>query len=327
MTTSWIPILCMTAALGTGAEGASPGALAEIKRIARKAEDRSKTPWVREFMRAAQQLPPVGTRSFLHTPDKKSYFTPDEAARLPEAQRAKLVRRDVDEEVYYARIVDPLGYLRVMEVLAGIGFEPKSKRIVDFGYGNIGQLKMLAAVGASTVGIEVDALLPKLYEKEATPSGSGGVRVLHGYFPTDRKVVDAVGRGYDLFLSKNTLKRGYVHPAIPVEPSQRIDLGSDDKVLGAIHDLLKPGGLFVIYNFGPAPAAKGKPYVQMADIRCPFDRRALERAGFEVLSLDVDDNAEGRAVARLLEWDRGPDGMDVDRGLFASYTIARRRAD
>ena len=310
MTAALLAILLQ--AIPAKAESPAPPVLDEIKRIARQAEPRCKTPWVKDFIKAAQQLPPVGNRRFFHTADKSAYFTEEEAAKLPKVERAALTAREVDEEIYYARITDPLGYLRPMEVLAAAGFQPAGKRLVDFGYGNIGQLKMLASIGADALGIEVDPLLPKLYARDVGPLGSGRVRVLHGYFPTDPKLVEAIGRGYDLFLSKNTLKRGYVRPAVPVEPKKRIDLGSDQAFLAAVRDT-------------PAPAAPGKPYVQMGDIRCPFEKATLERAGFEVLAYDVDDNREGRAVAKLLEWDKGPDAMELEHGLFAMYTLARRK--
>ena len=38
----------------------------------------------------------------------------------------------------------------------------------------------------------------------------------------------AVGGDYDLIISKNTLKKGYVHPERPVEPRRLLNLGVDD---------------------------------------------------------------------------------------------------
>jgi len=302
-----------------------PTLLEEIKRVAKNAMTHPSEPWVKSFLEAAQHLPAFAPRVFFHTADKSTYYTEDEAAKLPEATRKSLVRRIVDEETYYARIADPTGYLRPLEILARAGWAPAGARLLDFGYGNIGQLKMLAALGADAVGIEVDPLLPKLYGKDVGPSGLGKVSVLHGYFPSDKALVAAVGKKYSLFLSKNTLKRGYVHPQVPVEPKKRIDLGSDDNFLTIVHDLLRPGGFFFIYNIGPAEAQRGKPYVQMADIVSPFDKAALERAGFEVLAFDVDDSKEVRAVGRLLEWDQGPDAMDLEHNIFSRYMLARRR--
>ena len=40
----------------------------------------------------------------------------------------------------------------------------------------------------------------------------GSVTLAHGYWPKDTPMVERVGGGFDLILSKNTLKKGYVKP-------------------------------------------------------------------------------------------------------------------
>ncbi|MFX8836756.1 hypothetical protein ABTM80_19485, partial [Acinetobacter baumannii] len=61
---------------------------------------------------------------------------------------------------------------------------------------------------------------------------------------------------------------------------------------------------------------------------CPFPREALERAGFEVIAFDANDDAPARQMAEALGWtkpnDDGSPGMDAERDLFGRYTIARR---
>jgi len=139
--------------------------------------------------------------------------------------------------------------------------------------------------------------------------------------------VKQVGDGYDLFISKNTLKRGYVHPEKPVPPRSTIDLGvSDLEFAKLVAGMLKPGGLFYIYNLSPAPAPPDKPYLPMADGRCPFAKETLEAAGFEVLAYDVVDDDAARAMGKALGWDQDPqDPFDVEHDLFSHYTIARRK--
>jgi hypothetical protein len=201
---------------------------------------------------------------------------------------------------------------------------------VDFGYGNVGQLKLLALLGAEAHGIEVDPLLPLLYAPEnGRVAGLGAVpgrlRLLHGRFPADAALVASLGSGFDLFLSKNTLKRGYVHPEKPVPERQRIDLGvSDADYVATVFRLLKPGGYFLIYNLSPPPAPPGKPYIPWADGRSPFDEATLRAAGFEVIAFDRDDSEAARALARVLGWDQGEHAMDPERDLFGRYTLARR---
>ncbi|MFT3842249.1 MAG: hypothetical protein QM723_34990 [Myxococcaceae bacterium] len=295
---------------GTADAGTPEPVLAQIKRIAKKAETAPKSPWVKAFMKSAQQLPAPPKMTVWHSADRKTWLS-DADAKLNHKQ-SDFVQTDVDEELYYSRIADPLGYMRPLDVLAEQGFDPKGKKVLDLGYGSIGQLKMLASVGAKVTGIEVHPALPLIY------SGEKGVNIVHGYFGQDPTVAKAAGTGFDLWMSKNTLKKGYVHPD---KGTGQIDLGPDDAALAQIHEMLKKGGLFYIYNFGPAP----KPDVPMSDIRCPWSKEQLEKAGFEVLAFDVDDTVKGREAAKLMEWDVGPDGFDVDHDLMSSYTLARRK--
>jgi hypothetical protein len=152
--------------------------------------------------------------------------------------------------------------------------------------------------------------------------GDGRVSLVIGRYPSDEAVKAKVGGGYDLILSKNTLKRGYVHPDAG---RAFIDLGLPDAAfLRTLHDGLKPGGFVLIYNLGPAPAPAGQPYRPMADIRTPFSRADWEAAGFRIEDFDRDDTAAARQMAGVLGWDKGPEAMDLTKDLFATYTLARR---
>ncbi|MHC5002251.1 MAG: hypothetical protein ACYTJ0_03935, partial [Planctomycetota bacterium] len=109
-----------------------------------------------------------------------------------------------------------------------------------------------------------------------------------------------------------------------------VHLGVDDEAyVRALHDVLNPGGIAVIYNLAPAQNPPDQPYLPWADGRCPFDRALLESLGFEVVELDRDDGEAARAHARALGWDvprdQGGSGMDLDNDLFAHYTILRKR--
>jgi len=153
---------------------------------------------------------------------------------------------------------------------------------------------------------------------------AGSVRLIHGRFPAEGAVTSAVGGGYSLVLSKNVLKNGYIHPAEPVPPRQRIDLGvPDEAFVKAIHDALEPGGLFLLYNICPPPAAPGKKYIPYADGRSPFPRPMLEKNGFEVLAFDVDDGPNMRAIAKSFGWEEEMK-MDLEKAIFVWYTLAKR---
>src|SRR5262249_38653107 len=157
----------------------------------------------------------------------------------------------------------PLAYALPLEVLGRAGVaDVAGRKVLDFGYGTVGHLRLLAALGADVTGVDVDPMLPALYagpRDQGLIRGHGGpggrLRLIDGRFPADPAVARAVGGGYDLVLSKNTLKRGYVHPAGPVDPRRRLDLGVDDAAfLRVLHGSLKPGGYVLIYNLSPAPA-------------------------------------------------------------------------
>jgi hypothetical protein len=308
-------------------------AVERLRREARALEPLVQSPWVRRFLRATRALPHIPTRTFFVERGGRGVYPADRATRLPAATRILLEERMLDEAAYYTRFSTPLAYARPLELLARAGFSPEGKRVLDFGYGNVGQLKLLALLGADVRGIEVDPVLPHLYAAEqgrvrGLHGRDGSLRLFDGAFPADPALRRAVGGGYDLFLSKNTLKRGYVHPEQPVPPRQRVDLGvSDAEFLATLHGLLRPGGRVLLYNLSTASTAPGEPYRPSADGRSPFSREQWEAAGFRVLALDADDRAEARRMAHALGWDAGPAAEVRLEDLGALYTLVERPAD
>lgn len=286
----------------------------------------------RTFLTAAEGAPPYTPRTVYRRGQAREWLDAAGFARLAEADRAAWTPTTIDEGTYQGLFYgSPLAYLLPLERLGGVGFGGlRGKRVADFGHGGIGQLRLFAELGAEAVGIDVDPLQPVLYSAPADqgPFGkaNGSVKLVHGRFPADPKAVAAVGGGYDLFLSKNTLKKGYIHPAEKVDPRQLVDLGADDPTfLKAVAAALKPGGWLVIYNLSPAPNAAGKPYRPMADGRCPFSAEDLAAAGFETLARDEADDKAARAIGAALGWDKPPAGMKLDDDLFALVTVARKK--
>lgn len=90
--------------------------------------------------------------------------------------------------------------------------------------------------------------------------------------------------------------------------------------------MLKPNGLFVIYNLCPAKAPTDMPYVPWAEGESPFSRQSLERTGFQILQFDTNDDVEARRLGRALKWDQGG-GMNLESDLFAWVTIVRKRSE
>lgn len=286
----------------------SPPVIPELRRLAVAVEPMIEAPWVKEWLKGANDFKPVKTSTWFCTKDKQSCVQKD-------PKKPEYSARVADDEYVYARITDPLGYARPFDVLAAAGFEPKGKKVLDFGYGNIGQLLMLSRLGTEVHGVEIDSLIPLV-----TKPVIGKVKLHQGFFASDAKLVKELGTGYDLFISKNTLKRGYVKPAEPPDAKAQIDLGLEDqKLLELVFSMIKPGGYFYIYNLAPA---QEQPYKPMADGRCPWSEELLKAAGFEVLAYNVDDSVKARQMGHLLEWDS--DGSDLQKTIFATYTLVRR---
>jgi hypothetical protein len=234
-----------------------------------------------------------------------------------------------DEDMYYnTRYGGAPSYARPLDLLAeaGVALGPGT-RLLDFGYGYIAHMRLLAQLGVDATGVDVEPMLRPLYSRpgDQGPFGPGQVRLLTGHFPSDAALVETVGTGYDLILSKNTLKHGYIHPDRPAPPERLMRLGaSDEVVLARFFAALKPGGRMMIYNICPAPSPPDKPFIPWSDGRSPFSPEQWQAAGFHVLVYNRDDTAELRTLAHAMKWDQGPDKMDLEHNLSVLYTLVER---
>lgn len=297
----------------------------------------------KKFLRATEALPAVAARTVYRDDNTREYFSPNQAAALAEERRKKLASIELDEyRFYYTKYGSPLAYVRTLELASAHGLTEVSKaNILDFGYGSIGHLRLLASLGANVVGVDPDSYLDALYS-ETSDQGSvaaarpiyrgatGSVTLAHGRWPTTAAIAQKVASQapYQLIISKNTLKRGYLKPERRAPKNQLIELGvSDDVFLKAAYNALSPGGLFVIYNLAPKQAAADKPYLPHADARSPFSAEQFRKAGLEVVALNVDDHDFARQMGAALGWDKNDQGEvvnDLSTNLFAIYTIVRR---
>jgi len=292
------------------------------------------SPLAHRFLDAVPCLPDIAPRTLYFDPALRRWHQKAEADALDDATRATLRERTID--FYETKYGTPLAYSRPIEILATATLDPpfrgfESARILDYGYGTIGHLKLLSALGATVSGVDVDPMLPLLYSEPgdlALATGApcknpGTVTLIDGQFPAGPGISDKVGVGYDLFISKNTLKNGYIHPAQPVDSRMLVQLGiSEEGFVHALYATLKPGGIALIYNICPAPSKEGESYKPWADGRCPFPPAMWEKAGFRVVAFDVHDDAPARAMARALSWDKA--GMDLETDLFAWYSLFQR---
>jgi SAM-dependent methyltransferase len=264
----------------------------------------------------------------------KSYKSEAALAGLSQEEKSRFKRVDLDNSFYWTtKYGSPLAYALPIDLLGRSGLESAhGLKILDFGYGTIGHLRLLASQGASVTGVDVDPLLLALYSAPLDQGAvknhgrqDGHIRLLHGRFPAEEPTAAAVGGDYDLIISKNTLKKGYVHPERPVEPRRLLNLGVDDATfVRKVFQALKPGGRMLIYNLSPAPSPPGQPYKNWADGRCPFTRDVWEAAAFRVLSFDQDDSEAARKFGHALGWDQGVSPIDLKSDLFAKYSLMER---
>lgn len=298
----------------------------------------------KRFLSATDSLSSMSPRTVYVNEMTREYFSPREAAALPEATRVRLNKTELDEfRYYYTKYGSPLAFFRALDIASSTGMSDLTgKRILDYGYGSIGHLRLLASLGADVTGVDPDSYLDALYSDsndqggvQAAASrgrslfaGRGSITLAHGYYPKDPQMVARVGQGYDFIFSKNTLKRGYIKPERKADKRQLVDLGVSDEVfLKTLAGALNPGGKIVIYNVYPTPSGPKEVYKPYADGRSPFTRDQYEKAGLKVLAFEADDNAAIRRIGRALKWDKNEKGESIDNletNLFAMYTVLER---
>lgn len=330
----------------TASRPAAPEAAATpvLQRLADEAEalkPQAQSSLTRQFLDATRALPATGPRAAWVNEVSREYYSAAGRAALPAPAQQKLSDYQFDEfRYYYTKYGSPLAYLRALDFAAKYGFtDAHGKRILDFGYGSIGHLRLLASMGAHATGVDPDSYLEALYSSRddqgsvplaAGRGRAGSLTLVHGFWPKDARTAERVGQGYDLILSKNTLKRGYVKPEKKTDKRQQIDLGvSDDAFLKTVYDALNPGGKLVIYNLYPKPPEAKGAYNPQADARSPWPREQYEKAGLRVLAYDVEDHVAARAMGHALKWDMNDKGeviSDLSTNLFALVTVVEKPA-
>jgi hypothetical protein len=288
------------------------------------------------FLASVPDLPAIAHSRVVYVKkETREYVSEAAYNKLGDSARTGFVRKDLGEEFYYyTRYGTPLAFVRPLDLVAQAGLKSLDHaRIIDFGFGSVGQLRLMASMGASSYGIEVDPLLKILYgdsgdtgpiarSKAAGSGANGSVATLIGSFPTDTQIISALGENFDVFFSKNTLKRGYIHPEREADPRMLVHLGVDDSTfIKRVYDLLKPGGFFMIYNLHPAKSAPDEPYIPWSDGRCPFDRALVEKIGFKTLTYDQDDTEFAHTMGKAVGWDKE---MDFSKDLFGTYTLFQK---
>lgn len=330
-------IITVALAIAVVTSYGQPPQPAELKGVERIQADAAalaptlKTQLAKDYIAGAKDLPKQETRTLYRDKVTRAWMSKADYDKLTDEQKKDVAERPLDESFYYnTGYGSPLSYVRALEVLGENGVTTlKGARVMDFGCGGIGPGRLFAAMGADAVGVDVEPLFPLYYNQPGdqgevkTDRGAGKVSLITGRWPAEEGVRTSVGGGFDLILSKNTLKNGYIHPERPVDKRMLVDLGVDDAAyVKALYESLKPGGHVLIYNICPHRSKPEEAYVPWSDGRCPFSKELLESTGFKMIKFDEEDSAAARAMAKILGWDKG--GMDLEGDLFAHYTLMRK---
>lgn len=297
-----------------------------------------KSDFAKVFLQSMMELPAIeGKRIIYRNRETRGAMTEAEFAASGLDTTSGFVRREYGEDFYYfTGYGTPVAVVRAYDLLGQAGLKSADGlKLVDFGFGSIGQLRGLASLGADATGIEVEAVFKSLYSqpsdtgtiarcKVAGKGKPGHLRAFYGFFPTDSLITAQLGSGFDVFFSKNTLKNGYIHPEREVDPKMLVHLGVDDSTyVKRVYDLLKPGGYFMIYNLHPKyTGPEAEKYIPWSDGRSPFKKELFEQIGFEVLAFDIVDTPAAHEMAKAFGWDKD---MDLANDLFAMYTLARKK--
>lgn len=304
-----------------------PGShVAKLQIMAKKLRAHAASDLARDWLDATGSLPWIQPRRLYQYPAKKDLFPRSAVAKLPAEHRSLLLSREFDERAYYdGRYGNGLAYWPLVEALARLGVSSLAGlHLLDIGYGTILPLRLMACLGARTLGIDTDTFPIAIYGeptdtgqvravKSRTNTGSvnGSIDLTRGRVGVDwTPQVESI----DIIVSRNTLKNGYVHPSAEHahEPNVRLDI-EDRSFLRVIRDSLRRGGLFVIYNtFDPDERGPG------ADGRCPFSREDFANTGFEVVALDEPDDAQQATFADVVRSSGDPTASGVPRALLTA---------
>ncbi len=292
------------------------------------------TDGARAWLDEAARLPEVEPRTihYRRTREGNAAYTAEAFAALDEEEREGLRELTCSAESRYYETFygTPLAYLRAIDLaVAALGDEEFSwsgTRVLDIGYGQIGQLRMLAQAGADAIGVDPDPILEAMYSQPGDTGdveGGGSVAVYCGVWPGDDDVRESVGGDYDIILMRNLYKRGYIDPPQETPAYQQVDFGvSDESFLRLLRESLRPGGVLVVYSLGGTYHPPGESYNASSDIANPWDRDIWEGMEFEIVAHDASEDEKAREVGRRLGWDER--GMDLENGLFGVYSIYRR---
>ncbi len=174
----------------------------------------------KDFLAATARLSEPTPRIVYRNREKGSAVSARDYESMDADARAGFTAREFGPAVYFeAAYGSPLVYVRALDLAAPHLPNGARPKVLDFGYGSIGQLQLLAHCGFEAHGVDIEPIFPALYSEpgDTGSMGTGSVSIHTGQWPAQDALHRAIGGGYTLITSKNTLKNGYLHPSPPAE--------------------------------------------------------------------------------------------------------------
>ncbi len=285
------------------------------------------SPQAQQMLDEVRHLPVCEPRTIYAAFRPNRAVSADQYEQLPEEEQQKLRELNINPSNYYATFYgSPLVYARTLDLLHQYApdFTINNANIIDLGYGQLGQLRLWAQMGANVTGVEIDPILTTIYDNceavgDLNQPNAGSVTLIEGSWPNQESTRNQVGDGYDLFISRNLLKHGYVKPE-KLNPNFPPPVGwemTDAEMLGHLYDILNPGAIVIIESLGPKPDPS-KPW---SDISNPWPESAWTKAGFTVLAHDQDESTYARTMGAALGWD---ERMNLETDLFGVYSVYQK---
>lgn len=305
----------------------SPAALAKE---AEKVAEVITHPAITEWLEKAEELPEVKGAVLVVGPREEGGFdrevyTLQQSLEFTGDELEDFRQVEYGPKRYYAtNYGTPIAYAPALLAAAEAGgFNSfRNKRVLDFGYGQLGQLEMLARCGAAVFGVEADPVIHTLYHATRIGDGvtaedgtKGSVHLELGEWFSDWRLRERLGGNFDVIIARNVLKRGYVQPDEPMRGFDPIDIGGEpEDAARAIYNALDDGGVAVVYNLGGgAWHREDGTYNAPADVRDPFGREAWEAAGFEIVHFQSNGSQLMREVFSV--------ATDRDLAEFDAYNV------
>jgi len=282
-----------------------------------------KSPWVKSFLEIVAAHPKStpciayiqtignGTRS----------MTEAQAMELPEEERSNMRTVNLDECAI--RFDSPRIYARMLDLAAVGGLEDvEGKRVLDFGCCDILHLQSLARLGVDVVGTLAGYSMTAMCNNWEDvgelfgPDGqAGNLEVLRGGLYEPDKLAKIKGDGFDLITVGNVLQNP--EPEDYFSPGRWLQagLGRDKEAfVAALYELVRPGGLIIVYNAAVEPTPAENAVL----------RDLWERAGFEIQVFDQDDRGAAIGIGKELGWEA--QAAPLEGTIRARYTVVQRPA-